>query len=237
MRNPVKSLLGSTAARNWMLSSRSVARFFNWGNSQYLKTYNSLDVRYYRWLYLLELTRPLGGDIVELGVGPGRFLFYCGTWLRDRKVPKRYYGYDTFEGFPSVDEKDKENLSPERLRRVRTGNYAFSKERIERLVRKFGLENVVLVPGDFSKTLWEKRPEKISFLYIDCDLYEGYKAGLETLYDRVVPGGTILFDEYDRVNEWPGAKRAVDEFFRDKAEKPEPLFFSPSFFVVRGRVG
>jgi hypothetical protein len=54
------------------------------------------------------------------------------------------------------------------------------------------------------------------------------------LYDRVVPGGFILFDEYDRVDEWPGARQAVDEFFADKVEKPQPLPFSPSCYVVRG---
>lgn len=230
----IKDILGSTALRNLMLGSYAIAKFFAWANSNYLKTYSTLDVRYFRWLYLLEQTRNLEGDIVELGVGPGRFLAYCASWLKATGSPKRYYGYDTFRGFPSVSEKDKENLSPERLKRVRLGNYAFSKARIEKLIRRLGLRNVELIEGDFTQTLQEIRL-KISFLYMDCDLYESYKTGLERLYERVVQGGVILFDEYECVKEWPGARRAVDEFFSDKIEKPERLPFSTSYFVVRSR--
>lgn len=235
MRNPIKKVLGSTKLRNFMLGSYAAARFFSWGQSNYLKTFSTLDERYFRWLYLLEETKDLDGDIVELGVGPGRFLAYCASWMKAKGINKRYYGYDTFGGFPSVDEKDKENLSPERLKRVQPGNYAFSKARIERMAKRLSLQNITLVEGDFSKTLKETKPAKISFLYIDCDLYEGYKAGLETLYDRVAKGGAILFDEYERTHEWPGAKRAVDEFFLNKEEKPQKLPFSTSFYVIRGQ--
>ncbi|MFQ5754371.1 MAG: TylF/MycF/NovP-related O-methyltransferase [bacterium] len=231
----IRSLLSSTPLRNFMLGSYLSARFFRWGSSKYLKTYSTLDARYFRWLYLLEQTKELKGDVVELGVGPGRFLAYCSSWLEINGTSKRYYGYDSFEGFPSVSEEDKVNLSSERLKRVRPGNYAFSKSRIERLIKKLRLKNIVLTKGDFSNSLRKVRPDAISFLYMDCDLYEGYKIGLEMLYEYVVPGGVILFDEYELVNEWPGAKRAVDEFFHDKIEKPMELPFSTSYFVVRGR--
>jgi len=45
---------------------------------------------------------------------------------------------------------------------------------------------------------------------------------LEELYPKVVPGGIILFDEYDKdadLVKWPGAKRAVDEFFGNEVKK------------------
>ncbi len=233
MLSAIKNVLDSTELRNFMLGSYLVNRIFWWGSNKYLWRYSHLDARYFRWLFLLEQSRKLEGDIVELGVGPGRFLIYCATWLKANRSDKRYYGYDTFSGFPSVNEKDKENLSKERLKRVSPGNYAFSKARIEKLVRQFQLRNLKLIEGDFTQTLKKIKPQKISFLYIDCDLYEGYKSGLEILYDHIVPGGFILFDEYDRINEWPGARRAVDEFFVDKVEKPQRLPFSSSFYVKR----
>jgi hypothetical protein len=199
-----------------------------------LRIYKPLDTRYFRWVYSLEKTRHLPGDIVELGVGPGRFMTYCGSWLKATGCAKNYWGYDTFSGFPEVVDQDKVGLVPKRLRLVKPGTYSIPKSRIERIVRHLDLPNIILVEGDFRETLQSRRPDQISFLYIDCDLYEGYKVGLESLYDQVVPGGIILFDEYDRIDEWPGARQAVDEFFADRPEKPQPLPFSPSCYVVRG---
>lgn len=200
----------------------------------YLRQFSATDTRYFRWLYSLELSKSLPGDIVELGVGPGRFMVYCGSWVNKNAPQKTYWGYDTFAGFPSIHEKDREGLAPHRAARVNVGVYSFyGRKRIEKLAAHFGLKNVKFIEGDLAKTVYEQRPEQISFLYIDCDLYEGYIAGLDALYDRVVPGGIILFDEYEWVEEWPGARRAVDEFFRNKPEKPQKLSFSDSWYVIK----
>jgi hypothetical protein len=50
-------------------------------------------------------------------------------------------------------------------------------------------------------------------------LYESYTTCLNALYPKVRPGGIIMFEEYEDSN-FPGGKRAIDEFFRDKPEKP-----------------
>ena len=59
-------------------------------------------------------------------------------------------------------------------------------------------------------------------MHVDADLYQSYKTVLENLYDLVVPGGLIIFD--DVINEktfgpgFPGAKLAVEEFFSKKID-------------------
>ena len=40
---------------------------------------------------------------------------------------------------------------------------------------------------------------------------------LDYIYPRLTKGGCIVFDDYD-AKAWPGAKKAVDEFFFDKVE-------------------
>jgi hypothetical protein len=72
----------------------------------------------------------------------------------------------------------------------------------------------------FDATL-PKYEGRIALLHLDCDLYESYKTALTHLYEKVAPGGVVMFDEYDD-SRWPGAKIAIDEFFADKAEKPRP---------------
>ena len=42
-----------------------------------------------------------------------------------------------------------------------------------------------------------------------------------TLYDKVVTGGIIMFDEYADPR-WVGARKAIDEFFADKPESVLP---------------
>ena len=57
--------------------------------------------------------------------------------------------------------------------------------------------------------------DKLNILYIDCDLYESYLECLNNLYDNVVDGGSIIFDEYYS-HKYPGARIAVNEFFENK---------------------
>jgi hypothetical protein len=80
-------------------------------------------------------------------------------------------------------------------------------------------ERVRLVKGPFHETL-ASYEGRIALLHLDCDLYESYRIALETLYRKVQPGGMVLFDEYDD-ERWPGARKAIDEFFAFRAEKPQ----------------
>ena len=53
-------------------------------------------------------------------------------------------------------------------------------------------------------------PEKIAILRLYTDWYESSKYELEQMYDNVVTGGLIIFDDYYH---WDGQRRATDEFF------------------------
>ena len=46
------------------------------------------------------------------------------------------------------------------------------------------------------------------------------REGLRFFYPRMSPRGSLLIHDY---NAWPGARRAVDEFFADKGELPVPM--------------
>ena len=179
----------------------------------------SLD-RYLYFLNQIEKVREVEGDIVECGVsiGHGALLFlllseYVG-------VERTYVGFDSFEGFPDPEAKDEK--TPIRGK----GFWANPPETVLRVLRdgrvpeKTIRDRVKLVKGLFDKTL-PLYNGRIALLHLDGDLYESYKIPLRELYEKVAPGGVIMFDEYadDR---WPGARKAVDEFFADKPEKVVP---------------
>ena len=60
----------------------------------------------------------------------------------------------------------------------------------------------------------------MAFVHIDPDLYEPTKEGLILFYPLLSQGGIMLIHDY---NAWPGARKAVDEFFLDKNEYVIPM--------------
>lgn len=82
-------------------------------------------------------------------------------------------------------------------------------------------ERVKIYKGWFQKTIaqYSKRIDKIALLMLDCDLYESIKICLTHLYDKIVPNGMLIIDDYYY---YEGCKRAVDEFFKDRGVTPIP---------------
>ena len=69
------------------------------------------------------------------------------------------------------------------------------------------------IVGDVMETLQDKSklPEKIAILRLDTDWYESSKYELEQMYDNVVIGGVIIFDDYYH---WDGQRRSTDDFLQ-----------------------
>ena len=109
------------------------------------------------------------------------------------------------------------------------------------LFRRCGLptsarENLRVTKGYFEDTLPSSKVEKIALLHLDVDLYGSYKTCLNELYHKVVPGGVILFDEYkqkDTQQVFPGAAKAIDEFFANKPETMEYDSRHEKYFTIK----
>jgi hypothetical protein len=72
-----------------------------------------------------------------------------------------------------------------------------------------------IIQGDVCKTLpqWlEQNPEtRFCLCNLDMDLYEPTSVILEGCWDRIVPGGVVILDEY-ATSKWPGETKAWDDF-------------------------
>ena len=100
----------------------------------------------------------------------------------------------------------------------------FSENSIETLnakIKFLELDNIILVPGDFNKTIPEffSDNNKIFSANIDCDLYDGYKLILPFAWKYLEKGGFIHLDEYYSLK-FPGPKIAVDEFCKSQSISP-----------------
>ena len=187
------------------------------------RVYRGALDRYLYFANMVEQVRGIEGDIVECGVsiGHGALLF---TLLSDYfHRPRIYYGFDSFEGFPEP------GVDDETTPINGAGFWASPPETVYKVLRDGRLTDeaignrIRLVKGWFDKTL-PVYNGRIALLHLDCDLYESYRISLEALYDKVEPGGVIMFDEY-RDERWPGAAKAIDEFFADRPEtiRPHPM--------------
>jgi hypothetical protein len=56
---------------------------------------------------------------------------------------------------------------------------------------------------------------------------------LEFFYPKVAAGGIIAFDEYQSFEKYPGARKAIDEFFEGRREKIIKSSLLDRYYVVK----
>ena len=199
-------------------------------------------VEFYTLETLLRQIPRIDGSIIECGTYRGGTLLGMAHLMDVRGLKPRMYGLDSFEGFPEPAPQDAQpdgRLHPD----VHRGALAdTSYEGLLRRIERLGWsDRITVLKGFFEQTLPRLAHEKFSVAHLDCDLYDSYMVCLRFIYPRMLPGGLIVLDDYRLpANVYPGADRAVDEFFADKPEKPERLPGPRglrSFVRIRGGVG
>lgn len=97
-----------------------------------------------------------------------------------------------------------------------------SEESIKRKMDYLGLDNIVLVKGDFESTMQNEKMKNLKLMsaLLDCDLYSSYKVAMPFIWERMNAKGFLYLDEYYSLK-FPGARIACDEFFNDKQEAPQ----------------
>lgn len=184
------------------------------------------------------------GVVMEFGVewGGGLSLFSILRGIYEPyNVRRKIIGFDTFEGFPSVDEKD--GNAP----LIGVGNLALPEgymsyldeimHQIENNQPLSHIKKYELVKGDACKTVKEyldNHPETvISLAYFDFDLYEPTKVVLELIKDRLVKGSVVGFDELNDPS-CPGETLAVMETLglQNLRLKKVPWCTKPCWYVV-----
>jgi hypothetical protein len=186
-----------------------------WNNSG---DYTRLYMLYLNVRKVLEGGVP--GDVVELGVYKGNSAFVLARMART--AGRKTFLYDTFQGFDSRDFK-----GTDAGRAVE-----FKDTSLEAVKQLVGCEGVQFVQGYFPESAADACPEVIAVAHIDCDLEEPMRAGLAMFYPRLAPGGLLILHDYAS-GFWPGATKAIDEFFADKPERPTIMPDKSGTAVVR----
>ena len=183
--------------------------------------------------HVAGIANGVSGTFVEMGFGKGESANRFVKLMNAGTIDKRdIYLMDSFEGFPPPTVEDTPGKAAAGQWRVPMKPALAIKNKID--------VKVEVVKGFFEKTAPEYSGGAIAILHLDCDLYSSYISCLSALYDKVVPGGVILFDEYIspiQKRNFPGAYIAIDEFFADKDSAIEGFEFHNSstqkYFMIK----
>ena len=154
----------------------------------------------------------VAGAIVECGVFRGGAAAVMAWQSGGRR---ELYLFDSFEGLPPPGAEDGEIAR----RQFQEGWCAGTVEDVQQAFRAAGAasDRLHVVKGWFADTFPRSELPPIALLHIDADWYDSVRLCLETWYDRVVPGGFVVLDDYGR---WEGCTRATDEFLQRRHLPP-----------------
>ena len=174
------------------------------------------------FLYSLFLrTTTVLGDAAECGVYQGGAAAMLAS-LVGRCPPKHLHLFDTFTGIPVC--------NPE-FDCLKVGD--FGDVKLEDVKKKVGYEGIVRYHvGKIPDTFIGLEGMVFSFVHVDVDVYPSYVACLEFFWPRLSAFGVMVLDDYGH-HDCPGARKAVDEFFAKRQEKPIALHQGQAF-VVKG---
>jgi hypothetical protein len=165
------------------------------------------------------------GSIVECGVYTGGGVL---AWAKISDILEPYnflrkiYGFDTFEGFPSISPIDNFGEMAKNVSKVGYLKLDYNvKEDIEKCIEKYNSERLLyhqekihLIKGDANETIpnfLDNNPHVlVSLLYLDFDIYTPTLTAIKNFISKMPKGAIIAFDELNDAK-FPGETSALLE--------------------------
>ena len=167
--------------------------------------------RFLRLIREFEHTLGLEGLVAECGCFRGLSSYLLCSRLRLRDGAFEGTGYRIFDSFAGLSEPRAEDAlrgadaaAPHRDN-MQAGRFAAALEDVRRALAPF--PGIAYFPG-WIPAAFPRDEARYRFVHVDVDLYQPTRDSLEYFWPRLVPGARMVCDDYN----WPGGKRAVDEF-------------------------
>ena len=168
-------------------------------NKDFVKIKNNIDCPHYGSdvlslvnSYLKTRLNNIDGVIVEAGVYAGGLTSKMSLLL-DLFKNTKYFCFDTFEGMPQNTENHIKDIYGRDISKLfKYREYYSSFENTKKNINKYGNDKYVIYKKGLFENTMKDFNEKISILYIDCDLAVSTKTTLKNLYHNVTKGGFII---------------------------------------------
>lgn len=168
-------------------------------------------------LWAARMAANLPGDFAEFGVNRGFMSSAIMHMLDWNETGRKFYLLDTFCGIDErfISNEDRDVGVIERNDRdIASGFYTFDVESVARNYSEW--DNAIIIPGSVPETLVRIDSDEFAFAHIDMNCSPPEVAAAEFLWDRMVPGGVILLDDY-AYSGYRSQKLAMDAFAKSKA--------------------
>jgi O-methyltransferase len=151
----------------------------------------------------------LDGDFVDCGCYTGDGVKTIVDYLGGTEFSKTFWAYDLFEHADG----ELHHAMPDHG----AGLYA-------RVRAKFAAyPQVKVIQGRIPDVFAGGSPARIAYLHIDLNQAPAEIAALDALFDRVVPGGVIILDDYEWAMTYRAQKLAEDPWFEARGYRVFPL--------------
>ena len=175
-----------------------IANYSPWNtDSEFLTTYGVIQhntlvdiYRCYELWTLVEQAGKLAGGILEVGVWRGGTGALIARKAVLSGIEDPVYLCDTFSGVVKAGEHDTH---------YKGGEHAdTSQGTVEGLIRTLNLRNVRILNGVFPEETAHliESGTRFRLCHVDVDVYESAKGVMAWIWDRMVPGGIVVYDDY-----------------------------------------
>lgn len=173
----------------------------------------------------MKTVQTVPGAIVECGVFKGTSLvrFAKLREIMGGRFAHKIVAFDVFsDEFPTTHYAEDHAQREHWL--ATAGGSSISTEQLSEVLARFHIDNFELIAGDATRTIPEycerNKGMKIALLNIDIDFVEPTYVALSSFYDRVMPGGIILLDNYAGEgtdgDSYHGDTKGVDKFIAER---------------------
>lgn len=156
------------------------------------------------WQLVEQSSKLRNGSIIEIGVWRGGTGGLIAKKANMCGIREKVYLCDTFTGVVKAGKKDSEYKGGE--------HSDTNKELVEELIlSKMKLENVEILEGIFpDQTGHSIEDLKFRFCHVDVDVYQSAKDIVSWIWNRLVQGGIMVYDDYGFIG-CDGVTKCVEE--------------------------
>ncbi len=169
---------------------------------------------------MLRECQNIQGDVFELGVGAGTTTIELGKFIKQEKLDKKVFAFDTFKGFPYAESKHL----------YKGKKYGRGFKNLKSKLLKNNIKDIVIpVVGKVEDNLKNQVLTNPCFVWFDLDLYRSTSLAYKILENRIPKNGIIGFHDY-KFKTTPGIQEVVDNEldknkFKKILKKTNSIFF------------
>ncbi|MBI5921856.1 MAG: tetratricopeptide repeat protein [Betaproteobacteria bacterium] len=194
-------------------------------------------IRRDRFRYLIKLfsrTMNLPGLVAECGCYRGLSSYLLCQRIRLDVAEFDGNGYQIFDSFQglsciaredttSVNSFEDERRPPQGV--IQRGRFSASLKTVKQSLIEF--PRIEYFPGWIPTAFPQTHDNQYRFVHVDVDLYQPTKDSFDYFWPRLTLGGMIVCDDYN----WPGGKRAVEEFCQSVGVSFEVTPYGQAYFL------